>query len=82
MKHRGVFCAGFGAATFGLFVPYLVVLHYCQAPWYVFRCVLTCATYLLAAWFGGKFAQCVSAYRDRAAQVAGYCRPLREEIRR
>jgi hypothetical protein len=78
MKHPAAFCAGLAVTTFALFPGYLVVLFYCSAPWYDFRCILTCCGYTLAGWTGGKIGQCVPAYKDFKAHVTGYCHPIRE----
>ena len=81
MKHPAAFCAGMATAMFVFLPGYIVVLFCCAPTWHVFRCVLTCAGYLLTAWTGGKLGQCVSAYEDKAAEVTGYCHPVREKVR-
>ena len=83
MKHPAAFCAGMAAAMFGFFPGYLIVLFCCaNGQWHDYRLILTCAGYLLTAWTGGKIGQCISAYKDAAADTTGYCRPLRERGRR
>ena len=81
-RHPAAFVAGSATATAGLFPGYMVVLFHCHAPWYVLRCVLTCCGYVCAAVTAGQFGRCVAAYRDKAAQVTGYCHPVREASRR